>query len=450
MGRCEYIGALTVVVAAVASVGIGAAHASGRAAPPTFAGDVAQILFEKCVTCHRPGEIAPMSLMSYAEVRPWARSIRNQVQAGTMPPWHADPDVGRFANERRLTETEKDTILRWVDGGAPEGDPAGVPPVPVFTDGWQFGHPDAVIEMPEPFKVPAEGEVTYQYFSAPTNFTEDTWVRAIEVRAGERSVVHHVLVYVKDPSGSRPSRGFKDIPVDERYKAMIERNRKRAEEARLDGEERAEREDDPGVLIGTMAPGSNPIVFEPGTALRIPKGAELVFQVHYTTSGRVAQDRSMVGMILADTPPAREMRADQFLNPAFKLPPGSADERVDTMIEFTADAEIFALLPHTHLRGKRWEYRLTYPDGRTERVLSVPNYDFDWQTYYVLEKPLVVPRGSTLEASAWYDNSVANRANPDPTVAVTWGEQIWEEMQYTGIYYSVPAADPSESVSNDR
>ena len=147
----------------------------------------------------------------------------------------------------------------------------------------------------------------------------------------------------------------------------------------------------------------------------------------------------MVGMILADQPPTSEMRADQFLNLAFEIPAGASDQRVDTMFEFTEDAEIFAILPHTHLRGKRWGYRLTYADGRSERVLSVPNYDFDWQTYYVLEEPLVVPKWAKLEASAWYDNSAANKANPDPTAPVRWGEQTWEEMQYTGIYYSVSA-----------
>ena len=420
----------------------GTTYAEGPVEVPTFAEDVAPILYENCVTCHRSGEIAPMSLLSYEETRPWSRSIKNQVIVGAMPPWHADPEVGRFANERRLTQIEKDTIVQWVDGGAPEGDPAKLPPVPVFAVGWQLGEPDVVIGMPESFEVPAEGEIAYQYFSTPTNLTEDAWVRAIEVRAGNRSVVHHVLAYVKDPSGARPKSAFRDIPVDERYKAMIERNRARAEEARLRGEPPPER-DDPGVLIGTMAPGSNPMVFEPGTALRIPKGAELVFQIHYTASGIATVDRSMVGLILADGLPTREIRADQFLNPAFELPPGASNEQVDTMIEFTEDAKIFALLPHTHLRGKRWEYRLNYPDGRSERVLSVPEYDFDWQTYYVLEEPLFVPKGSTLEASAWYDNSAANRSNPDPTVAVGWGEQTWEEMQYTGIYYSVPVASPS-------
>ena len=447
MSRLGYAGLLSTVVVAIAGAVPAMTHAEGRAEVPTFAEDVAPILYEKCVTCHRPGEIAPMSLMSYSDVRPWSRSIRNQVIAGTMPPWHADPDVGRFSNERRLTPAEKDTLVRWADGGAPEGDPVRLPPVPVFANGWQFGEPDVVIRMSESFEVPADGEVAYQYFSVPTNLTEDTWVQAIEVRAGDRSVVHHILVYVKDPTGARPGRAFRDIPVDERYKAIVERNRKRAEEANLVAVNVRASRRGPGVLIGTMAPGTNPMAFESGMALRIPKGAELVFQVHYAASGKAAVDRSMVGLILADGPPTREIRAGQFTNPAFELPAGSADERVDTMIEFTEDAEIFALFPHTHVRGKRWEYRLTYPDGRSERVLSVPNYDFDWQTYYVMEEPLVVPKGARLEASAWYDNSAANRSNPDPTMSVRWGEQTWEEMQYTGIYYTVPAREAS---SNDQ
>ena len=439
---------------AIMILGVGLTDVSAAEGPeaPTFAEDVAPILYDNCVTCHRAGEIAPMSLITYAETRPWSRSIKNQVTTGEMPPWHADPAVGKFANARGLTEAEKDTLVRWADSGAPEGDRTKLPPVPTFSDGWQFGTPDVVIEMPESFEVPAEGEVAYQYFSSPTNFTNDTWVRAIEVRAGARSVVHHVLVYVKDPDGPEPKRAFKEVPVDERYKALVERRRARAEE-RASREDAPERRDDgPGTLIGTMAPGSNPMVFESDTALRIPKGSNLVFQIHYTTTGTATADRSVVGMIFADQPPAREMRADAFLNPAFEIPAGASDSQVDTMIEFTEDAEIFAILPHTHLRGKRWDYRLTYPDGRNEQVLAVPNYDFDWQTYYVFDEPIVVPKGAQLMASAWYDNSEANKANPDPTAPVRWGEQTWEEMQYTGIYYTVPVGTPSveqRSVAHD-
>ena len=440
----EGLRAIALCVGVVLLLGGGAeiASAEGPEAVPTFSEAVAPILYENCVTCHRSGEIAPMSLITYAEVRPWSRSIKNQVMTGAMPPWHADPAIGRFANDRRLTEAEKETLVRWVDGGAPEGDPTTLPPAPAFADGWQVGTPDVVIEMPQPFEVPAEGEIAYQFFSSPTNFTEDTWVQALEVRAGARSVVHHVLVYAKDPHGAGRRRAYTEVPVGERHQALVERRRARAAQRANRGEAPAAGDENPRVLIATMAPGSNPMVFEPGTALRIPKGAELVFQVHYTATGTAAADTSMVGMILADQPAHREMRADQFLNPAFEIPAGAADARVDSMIEFTEGAEIFAILPHTHLRGKRWEYRLTYPDGRTERVLSVPNYDFDWQTYYVLEQPLVVPKGTKFEASAWYDNSAANKANPDPSVPVRWGDQTWEEMQYTGIYYSVPVGAP--------
>jgi len=436
-------GAVALLVVSLADV----ASAEAPEAVPTFAEEVAPILYENCVTCHRSGEIAPMSLITYAETRPWSRSIKNQVMSGQMPPWHADPAVGRFTNERRLTAAEKDTLIRWADGGAPEGDSASLPPVPTFADGWQFGTPDVVIKMPESFEVPAKGEVAYQYFSSPTNFTEDTWVKAIEVRAGARSVVHHMLVYLKDPDGPGPERAYKDVPVDDRHKALVARRRAREEKRASHDEAPARDGNGPGVLIGTMAPGSNPIVFAPGTALLIPKGAELMFQVHYTATGTATVDRSMIGMSLVDQPPTREMRAGQFINPAFEIPPGASDERVDTMIEFTEGTEIFAIFPHTHVRGTRWEYQATYPDGRSERVLSIPNYDFNWQTYYVLEEPLVVPKGATLEASAWYDNSTANKANPDPTIPVGWGEQTWEEMQYTGIYYSVSAATPS---TNDQ
>jgi hypothetical protein len=424
------IGIVTVMISSIGVAGLSAAGANGAETVPTFTKDVAPILYEACVTCHRPGEVAPMSLISYRETRPWGRSIKNKVLSGEMPPWHADPTVGRFSNERRLTEAERDIIARWVDGGAPEGDADQLPPAPVFADGWQIGTPDVVIEMPTAFDVPAEGEVDYQYFSTPTQFTEDKWVQAIEVRPGARSVVHHILAFVQDPSGARPSSAYRQIPIGAAAEAAAARARERGREGAGPGGPRR-------TLIGTMAPGTNPQVFEPDTAMRIPKGSELVFQLHYTAVGEAASDRSRVGLIFADAPPAREMRSGAFLNAYFEIPAGATDERVDTLIEFTQDVEVTALFPHSHLLGTRWEYRLTYPDGRTETVLSVPKYDFNWQAYYQFEEPLTVPKGARIEASAWYDNSAANKSNPDPTIAVGWGEQTWDEMQYSGITYSV-------------
>ncbi len=204
---------VVMTIVGVGIAGLSAAESNGAETVPTFTKDVAPILYQACVTCHRPGEVAPMSLISYRETRPWGRSIKNKVVSGEMPPWHADPAVGRFSNERRLTETERDIIARWVDGGAPEGDADQLPPVPVFADGWQIGTPDVVLEMPTAFDVPAEGEVDYQYFSTPTQFTEDKWVQAIEVRPGASSVVHHILAFVQDPSGARPSSAYRQIPI---------------------------------------------------------------------------------------------------------------------------------------------------------------------------------------------------------------------------------------------
>ncbi len=412
--------------------GFGVATASAEEATPTFTEDVAPILYDNCVTCHRVGEAAPMSLVTYSETRPWGRSIKNKVTTGEMPPWHANPAVGSFTNARGLTDAEKDTIVRWVDGGAPEGDRTKLPVAPHFPDGWQIGTPDLVIEMPEPFEVPAEGTIDYQYIQVASNFTEDKWVRAVELRAGARPAVHHIILSIVEEEGAPQERAFKDIPVGPAAEAAFERARQRAEEGGGGGRQ------GPGRIIASLTPGMNPVVFEPGTALRIPKGVQLQFNIHYMATGEATMDQSRVGFFLADGPPEREVRADQFLDRSFELPPGAPNERVDSMIEFTEDAEIYALLPHTHLRGKAWEYEITYPDGRTEPLLSVPNYDFNWQTYYIFQEPVRVPKGTRIAASAWYDNSAANKSNLDATVAVRWGEQTWEEMQYTGITYTVP------------
>ena len=255
-----------VAVAALA-LGFGTASAEEAEATPTFAADVAPILYDNCVSCHRAGESAPMSLISYEDARPWSRSIKNKVLTGEMPPWHADPAVGTFSNARGLTDAEKDTIVRWVDAGAPEGDASALPPAPRFSDGWQIGTPDVVIEMPEAFEVPAEGTVDYQFAAADSNFTEDRWVRAIELRAGARPVVHHILLYVRDPSGARSVTAFKDLPASPEAEAAIERAGERARKRAAEGGERQDREDrqGPGRLVASLAPGTNAMVFESDT-----------------------------------------------------------------------------------------------------------------------------------------------------------------------------------------
>jgi len=428
---------LTPSLAMVALLITGPAILTAQSVPaPTFAKDIAPIVYQHCASCHRKGEIAPMQLLSYEEVRPWAASIREQVAAGTMPPWHSDAPRGQFSNDRRLSDSEKALIARWVDAGAPKGNLKDMPALPTFTENWEIGKPDAVIAMPEPFLVPATGVLAYQNVTVPTNFTEDKWVQAIEVRPGTRSVVHHILVFV---SGPRP---------DEAYSQTIPQRPRRVQTGTPQRDSKMA-----DTLFATTAPGTNAMVFQPGTAMRIPAGASVRFQIHYTTSGKETSDRSSVGIIFAKQPPKNEMHTSAFFNAQLILPAGSADTAVPSAIRFDQDVHITALFPHTHLRGKSWEYRVTYPDGRVETVLPVPHYNFNWQTYYIFANPLAVPRGSTLEAVAHYDNSVNNPSNPDPTKEVHWGEQTWDEMQYTGINYTVDAESSkpvrSQSKSNN-
>jgi hypothetical protein len=420
------LGAICVlIVSAVTSAGGGGAAQTPDGSAPTFSSDVAPILYANCVGCHRPGEAAPMSLLTFGEVRPWARAIEKAVAGGVMPPWHADAPAGTFENERRLTEAEKAIIARWVAAGAPEGNPADMPAPPAFTDGWRIGAPDVVFEMAEDYPVPASGTVEYEYFYIPTTFTEAKWVQALEVRPGNRALVHHVLVYYQAP------------PDRTAGPPAIRPNPQHSRLPRRPGGNRQAQRLGPRTLLATYAPGTDPQVFRPGTALRLPPGATIELQMHYTANGTAGTDRTRVGMIFADEPPAHEIRASQFLNAQFTIPAGSADHRVDTELGFAQDAVLWGLFPHTHVRGKRWTYVLALPDGTTTPLLSVPEYDFNWQTYYMFREPIRIPAGARILSSAWYDNSAPNRANPDPSVDVRWGDQTWEEMQYTGLLYSV-------------
>jgi hypothetical protein len=401
--------------------------ASAADTVPTFSRDVAPILYKNCATCHRPGEIAPMSLLTYEQARPWAKSIKEKVALGQMPPWHATQARGIFSNDRRLTDAEKDTLIRWASNGAPQGDPKDLPSLPKFTDGWEIGQPDQVFTMEKAYEVPTSGTIDYQYVKIPTNLSEDKWIQAIEVRPGARRAVHHVLVFSKEPGVTpRPAAFAVTIP-----KPLASQPGDDPDHAK------PAQNQSPGVLIATTAPGTNAMTFAPGRAMRIRAGSTLVLQLHYTAYGTAASDQTSVGVIYANEAPRQEIRASAFMNATLKLPPGSADTQVDSAIQFLEDSHITAIFPHTHLRGKSWEYHMVYPDGRSEVVLTVPKYDFNWQTYYVLREPLAAPKGSRLEAFAHYDNSAENKWNPDPTLEVSWGEQTWQEMQYSGITYFV-------------
>jgi mono/diheme cytochrome c family protein len=395
---------------------------------PTYSKDVAPIIYKNCASCHRPDDIGPMPLLTYEQTRPWAASIREKVSAGLMPPWHSTDPHGTFSNDRRLSDADRETLIRWASNGAPQGNPKDLPPAPKFTEGWEIGQPDLVLAMDKPFSVPDKGTVNYQYFTIKTNFTEDKWIQAIEVRPGVRKVVHHILVFVREPGGAPPKPAF--MPVDIRSPGDAPASDKPHTPQQGFG-------NGTGTLIATTAPGTNAMTFAPGSAVRIKAGSTLLLQVHYTANGTAATDLSSVGFIFAKAEPKQEVHNSAFVNAALKLPPGADNQEVDSAIQFNENSHITALFPHTHLRGKSWEYRIVYPDGSSKVVLSVPHYDFNWQTYYIFTKPLAVPKGSRIEAVAHYDNSANNKFNPDPTVEVHWGEQTWQEMQYTGITYTV-------------
>jgi len=388
-------------------VGSSAATGNSKAAM-TYCKDIAPIFYRNCVGCHRPGEIAPMSLISYKEVRPWAKSIRERVTTRDMPPWHLDSHYGKWENDRRLSQKEIDSIVSWIDGGAQEGDPKDLPPLPKLASGWQIGEPDMVFQMPTEFTVPAEGSVPYQYFSVPTNFKEDRYVQALEARAGNLYVVHHIVMYVRDPRDQARQRG------QSQQKFNIG-----------DG------------ILGALSPGQTPFVAKPGEAKLIKAGSQLIFQMHYTPNGKEAKDRSVVGLIFAKGPVNKIVTTKAAFDIKFKIPPGDPNYEVKSVYEFEQDSHIISFMPHMHLRGKDITYRAIYPDGRSEILLSVPRYNFNWQVYYYPVTPLKVPKGTVIEAVAHYDNSAKNPRNPDPAKEVRFGEQTWDEMMNAFFDFTV-------------
>jgi hypothetical protein len=414
-----------------------------RSAEPTFARDVAPIVYKNCVTCHRPGGIGPFSLLDYDSAKVKVDDIKDAVSSGFMPPWHADGPRGVFRNDRRLADGDRETILRWIAGGAKAGDAKELPPKPVFPSSWSIGTPDAIVAMPDEYTVPAVGTIEYQYFEVPTNFTEDKWVEALEILPGAREVVHHVLVYAKVPPtpGAMPAPAPQPAPAGAPApQPLFVRNRAHAipaEPPRKDSAHAPPRQ--LGVLIGTEVPSTNIMEFPKGTALRLRKGTVLTFQMHYTAHGHEMKDRTKVGFRFAKEMPDEEIFASQFLNGSLKIPAGVKDVAIPAEITAGQPVRIWGLLPHTHLRGTRWLYKMEKPDGTSEVILDVPRYDFNWQTYYMFDKPLDVPAGAKITSMAWYDNSSTNKHNPDATRDIWWGDQTWEEMQYTGFLYTVPS-----------
>ncbi len=406
-------------------------EAAPAAKEVTFHKDVEPLLQQHCQGCHRPGEAAPMSLLQYDDARKWAAAIKEAVKLRKMPPWFADPAHGQFSNDRRLSQDQIDIIAQWADGGKKEGDPRDAPKPLTFAQGWMIGKPDAVIEMPNPFEVPAKGTVDYAYIVVPTGFTEDKWVEQVEVRPGDRSVVHHVVMFVRPP-------GVKYLP--EAKPGVPYFPPKNDDQERKPDTGKGQFQFAGAVeMIGVYVPGGVPYQVRPGQARFIPKGSDLIFQMHYTSNGKAAKDQSRIGFVFAKEPP-RERVVNTFVsNTNLHIPPMAADYAVSARVTLYADATLQSLFPHMHVRGKGFEYKVTYPSGETETLLNVPNYDFNWQLTYFLKEPKLLPKGTVIECIARYDNSPNNPFNPDPKSDVYWGDQTWEEMLAGFMDVALPA-----------
>ena len=370
---------------------------------PTYHERVGRIVQAKCQGCHRSGGAGPFELETLEQVKKRSGMIEWVLKDKLMPPWFAEPGSGPWANDTSISEAERSDFLAWIADGMPAGDPANTALALSRVEGWTIGKPDLVVSMPEAFEVPAEGVVDYQITYARTELSEDRWVRAIEIRPGAQEVVHHVLVFVESPELMR------------------------AAEA---GDDEAEAQVQDGIdsFLASTVPGQSGLVFPEGTGKLLPAGSWLKFQVHYTPNGTAVQDRSEVGFIFAEEPGVTEVQTAAAANLDLAIPPLAFDHEVNASYRFPEDAAILSLFPHTHLRGTRFQYDLEYPDGKTAKLLQVPYYDFNWQLNYELLNPVKVPAGTLMRASAWYDNSEYNPANPAPNEWVRFGEQTFEEM----------------------
>jgi hypothetical protein len=413
-------------MAALLLLGFYASEAKAAGPAPTFYRDVLPILQERCQSCHRPGEIAPFSLVTYKETKPWALPILDSIKNGKMPPWFADPCCGHFADDPSLSRQQMATISNWLAAGAPAGDPKSAPPTPNWTSGWNIASPDLVMKMPAPVKLPATGDVEYTYEIVPTNFSKDTWVETSELRPSARNHVHHAVVYIRPPE----SKWLRGAPVGVPFTASTLHDPQLMHEAHSTTSD----------LLLVYAPGSSPESFPSGTAKLIPAHSDLIFQMHYTTNGRAASDQTSLGLVFAKQIPKQPVLTLQLANEhdTIPIPPNTDNYRVEVSGTLPNDALLLGFFPHMHLRGKKFEYNIVHADGSRETLLRV-NYDFFWQLTYLLAEPRLLPAGTKLEAIAWYDNSKNNPHNPDPNSAVQWGDQTYNEMMVGFFDVAVPA-----------
>ncbi len=390
--------------------------------PVTYSNQIARIIQKNCVECHREGQIAPFAMTDYDEVAGWGEMIAEVVDEQRMPPWHANPEVGHFSNELRLTEKEKEDIYTWVDNGCPEGDRSELPVAKTFPEGWFLPRkPDDVFYLAEePVDVKAEGIEPYRNYVVDPGFKEDKWVSLAECVPDNKSVVHHIIVFIR--------------PKDEERRSK-------------DPDVRGMR------FLAGFAPGTRPMETPQGWAKKIPANSELVFQMHYTPIGTPQTDRSYIGLIYMDEKDVtHQLSTNGATNDKFEIPANDSNYKVESSRPIGHDSVMLSLYPHMHMRGKSFSYQLIYPNGTSIDLLDVPGYDFNWQYSYVFEKPLEIPQGSKLHCTAYFDNSEDNLANPDSTKPVFWGDQTWEEMMigWYDLGYTVEVAKKIEEESRAR
>jgi len=377
--------------------------------PVTYHRDIARILQTHCVECHRQDGIGPFVLDSLDSVLEHAGMIRKQVERGAMPPWFAKPDPQAthavFANDTSLAAADKAALLSWLASDRPTGDPTHAPLPRRFDEGWSIGTPDSILTLPKAIEVKAEGAMPYQNVVIETDYPEDRWVSAYEIQPSARQVVHHVIVRVHRPG--------------ERIRGLGEG----------DG------------FWAAYVPGNSYRILPPGFARLLPAGARLSFQIHYTPVGKATTDQTRIGLIFAKEPPLYEVRVAALAKPRILIPAGAPNHAETLDRRLPTDFMVTGFMPHLHTRGKAFSYQVRYPDGRSEMLLDVPRYDFNWQLQYSYAQPKHLPAGSTVTLTAVYDNSAANPANPDPTKEVRWGEQTWDEMMIGYIEHYVPRRD---------
>jgi mono/diheme cytochrome c family protein len=415
---------------------------SAAAPAPSFNKDVLPILQANCQECHRPGAIAPMSFMTYQDARPYARAIAKATTAKTMPPWFADPSVGHFKNAKMLTDDQIDTLAAWAEKGAVEGDPKDKPAPVEFADSWTIGKPDIIVKYPHPIDIPATGVMEQSNVLVYAHFDHDMWVQAAQVLPGNPKVVHHMKAWIRPPG----SAWLRDAPEGVLY------NPPRGQAGQVGAPPEAVKLSSSGIMpvqdiLAKYNPGVEGQEFTEGNAAKfIAAGSDIIFESHYTTDGKPEVDQSMVGIVLAKQPPLqRHITTTAISERRFEIPAGDGNYEVDGETTIDAPAKLVWLQPHMHYRGKDYELTVVYPSGEAVTVLKVPNYRFDWQVGYELATPLDLPKGTRIKTVSHYDNSTANKYNPNPTINVRYGAQSWDEMNVSFVGIVVDQkADPSK------